>query len=352
MPPARTGVADYSAAMADALRRAGHDVRIGGEGDAEIYHIGNNPLHREIHARALERPGVVILHDAVLHHFHLGFGDERRYIAEFIHNYGEWQRGLAERLWRNRGGSAADPLYFEYPMLKRIAEAARVVVVHNPGAAAMVRAHAPEARVVEIPHLFAAPPAIDLHAVRELRQSWNLPVGALVCGVFGHLRESKRLHVAAKAARRAGATLLVAGDFVSSGYARAMEPVLRESGAIRVPYLEEAAFWTHAHAVDACINLRYPAAGETSGIAIRLMGIGKPTIVTAGLETSGFPGEACVRIDSGVAEEEMLAAYLMWLRQAPEAARRIGNRGRTHIAEFHDVSRVVAKLTEGVLGQK
>ena len=352
MPPARTGVADYGAAMAEVLRRLGHDVRLGGEGDVELYHIGNNPLHREIYQRALTRPGVVILHDAVLHHFHLGFGDERRYASEFIYNYGEWHRGLAGQLWRNRGRSAADPVYFEYPMLKRLAEAARVVVVHNPGAAAMVRAHAPEARVSEIPHLFAAPPAPDPHAVAELRHSWNLPAGAFLCGVFGHLRESKRLHVAVRAARRAGVFLLVAGDFVSSDYARTMEPILRESGVTRVPYLEEAAFWTHAHAVDACINLRYPAAGETSGIAIRLMGIGKPVIMTAGAETSSFPEESCLKVDSGRAEEEMLAAYLTWLRQAPGAARQLGRHARAHIAEFHDVSRVVAKLTDGALGQK
>jgi hypothetical protein len=40
--------------------------------------------------------------------------------------------------------------------------------------------------------------------------------------------------------------------------------------------------------VDACINLRYPAAGETSGIAIRLMGIGKPVLLTDG-EVLAFP---------------------------------------------------------------
>ena len=42
-------------------------------------------------------------------------------------------------------------------MLKRIATVSRVVVVHNPAAAAVVRKHAPDARVVEIPHLFPRP---------------------------------------------------------------------------------------------------------------------------------------------------------------------------------------------------
>ena len=102
MPPARTGVADYGVAMVEALRQAGIEVNVNGSGDVDLYHIGNNPLHRGIHDRALARPGVVVIHDAVLHHFYLGFGDERRYVDEFVYNYGEWHRHLAQRLWRNR----------------------------------------------------------------------------------------------------------------------------------------------------------------------------------------------------------------------------------------------------------
>ncbi len=336
MPPARTGVADYSAAMVAALRALGHEVRVGGEGGVDVYHIGNNRLHHRIHERALQIPGVVVIHDAVLHHYYLGFDDERRYCDEFVHNYGEWHRGLAGQLWRDRARSGSDPAYFGYPMLKRVAEAARLVVVHNPGAAAMVRAHAPDARVAELPHLFAQPPAIAPEAVSELRHRWNLPMGAVVFGVFGHLRESKRLATVVAAAARAKAHLLVAGDFVSSDYARTMDPVLRNaSRVIRVPYLSESDFWLHAQAIDVCVNLRYPSAGETSGIAIRLMGIGKPVILSSGLETSGFPDEACLRVDCGSAEEEMLTAYILLLRQAPDAARRMGEYGRRHIAAFH-----------------
>ena len=59
---------------------------------------------------------------------------------------------------------------------------------------------------------------------------------------------------------------------------------------MRLPYLAESEFWLAARAVDACINLRYPAAGESSGIAVRMMGIGKPVLLTEGLESAAFPG--------------------------------------------------------------
>ncbi len=90
-----------------------------------------------------------------------------------------------------------------------------------------------------------------------------------------------------------------------------------DAGIVRIGYLDERDFWLCASAVDACINLRYPMAGETSMIAIRLMGLGKTVLVSAGDETSRFPEAACVRVDPGQAEEEMLAEYLVWLARCP-----------------------------------
>ncbi len=111
-------------------------------------------------------------------------------------------------------------------------------------------------------------------------------------------------------------------------------------GIIRVGYVSEREFWLQAAAVDACINLRHPTAGETSGIGVRLMGIGKPVLVTAGEETARFPDPACLRVDPGPAEEEMLAEYLVWLARYPEDARAMGERARAHIREYHAPERV------------
>ena len=84
----------------------------------------NNGLHAGIYQRALASPGVVVLHDAVLHHFLLGQLNETGYADEFVYNYGEWNRGLARELWRSRAASGADSRYFSYPMLRRVVERA------------------------------------------------------------------------------------------------------------------------------------------------------------------------------------------------------------------------------------
>ena len=295
LPPARSGVADYSAQLLRALAPLG-SVRVNAPGaDVSLYHLGNNPLHREIYGHALTTPGVAVLHDAVLHHFFLGAGGEREYVSEFVYNYGRWSEDLARELWRRRSRSAADPEYFRYPMIKRIVERSRAVIVHNPRAAELVHEHVPGAAVYEIPHLFALP--ADLPAQSEVirwRAEHGVAPHTFLIGVFGHLRESKRLPAVLRAIQRARRSadmmLLVAGDFVSTDLARSAEPLLHDDpGILRAGYLDERDFWLCASAVDACVNLRYPPAGETSGIAIRLMGLGKPVLVTAGEETVALP---------------------------------------------------------------
>jgi len=337
LPPARSGVADYAAQLIEALRPyaavAANPLRTTG---IDLYHLGNNQLHGEIYRRALKRPGVVVLHDAVLQHFLLGWLDESLYVEEFVYNYGEWSRELARQLWRCRARSAQDPRYFEYPMLRRIAEVSKAVIVHNPGAAAIVKSHAPSAPVVEIPHFWRAPELPPSYEITRLRESLGLRPSTFLFGVFGHLRESKRLLSVLRAFRVVrGSALLIAGEFTSSDLARALAPLLGAPGVVRAGYLPERDFWLHAAAADACVNLRYPAAGETSAIAIRMMGMGKPVILTAGQESSRFPATACLRVDAGPAETEMLAAYMTWLAEFRAAAGEIGRRGAEYVRREH-----------------
>jgi glycosyltransferase involved in cell wall biosynthesis len=347
-PAARTGVADYAAALLAALRRHGRVEPHARHADIALYHLGNNQLHREIYRRALAEPGVVVLHDAVLHHFFLGALDRAAYVDEFAYNYGDWHRTLAEDLWRGRAGSGFDRRYFDYPMLKRIAERAHAVVVHNPAAARMVRQHAPGASVIEIPHLFAPPDLPPAWEAIRMRRSLGVPTHGFLFGVFGYLRESKRLFAVLRAFHRLrqsrpDARLLVAGPFVSSDLARAAAPLLCAPGIVRLPYLAERDFWRAALAVDACINLRYPAAGETSGIAIRLMGVAKPVLLTDGEENSRYPRTACLRIEPGVPEEDSLWHNMFLLTSMRECAGEIGRRASAYIVEGHQAGRIAQR---------
>ena len=344
LPPARTGVADYSAALLKALRANGPVKVTPSACDSALYHIGNNRQHAAMYRRALERPGVVVLHDAVLHHFLLGELDEPHYVDEFVYNYGGWHRGLAGDLWRSRAASGSDSRYFQYPMLKRIAATARAVVVHNPAAARIVAAHAPKTPVIEIPHLFEPPAQPDPGDVSQFRRRLGFAEDAYVFGVFGYLRETKRLipileAFAAVHAENTRARLLVAGSFASPDLERAAAEWLAEPGIARLPHLATRDFWLAASAADACINLRYPSAGETSGIGIRLMGIGKPVLLSDSEENARFPEDACIRVPPGLAERESLRRHMLLLLSMQGLSGEIGRRAADHIRTQHSLER-------------
>jgi len=340
LPPAPTGVADYSATLLPLLRSCG-TVDIAPEKcDVALYHVGNNTLHRDIYQRALTHPGIVVLHDAVLQHLLLGMLDQNEYVDEFVYNYGD--RELGRHLWEQRARSGADVRYFARPMLKRIATASRAVIVHNPAAATLVRAHAPHAQIFEIPHLFQQPVLPSAEETVRFRESLGLTPETLLIGTFGHQRETKRLAVVLRAFQRANtdARLLVSGEFVSGTFESAIAPLLQDPRVIRTGYLPEPELWRYAAATDLCVNLRYPSAAETSGIAIRMMGIGKPVVFTASDTLARIPTNACLRLDVGPDEEHMLAGYIAWLARNREAGLEIGRRAAAHIAQCHDPQKV------------
>ncbi|MBN8731867.1 MAG: hypothetical protein J0L64_15095 [Acidobacteria bacterium] len=348
LPPAATGVADYSAALLGELRQRAEVVCNTDEAcDIDLYHLGNNPLHGAIYERALRKPGVVVLHDALLHHFFLGRLDEPAYVEEFVFNYGEWYRGLAHELWRGRSRSGMDGAYFEWPMIARVCRESLAVIVHNPGAGATVLRHAPRATVVEIPHLWTPAEVPDRTDVVSLRAALRVSENELMAGVFGHLRETKRLGAVLRAharlrARGEPVRLLIAGEFVSPELERNYAAELAQPGVVRTGYLPEREFWLHAAAVDLCLNLRYPSAGESSGIAVRLMGAGCATMLTAGEETARFPPEACLLCDPGLCEEEQMLSYWLWALRDREGPRRMGSAAAAYIRREHDAARVAS----------
>src|SRR5262249_46997455 len=73
MPPSKSGIADYSASLvAEMEKRAQVTVfdRAADPGafDIALYQLGNNPHHDFVYETALRYPGVVVMHEANLHH--------------------------------------------------------------------------------------------------------------------------------------------------------------------------------------------------------------------------------------------------------------------------------------------
>src|SRR5437879_3771270 len=139
LPPARSGIDDYSAALIEALRPLA-DVEVFSSArqsfdptrfDAAVYQIGNNGWHDFVYETALRHPGVVVMHESNLHHLIADLtikrGDWGAYVRECEHEGGAPARAFAERARKLEVG----PDYEGVPMTKRILAASRGVVVHS-----------------------------------------------------------------------------------------------------------------------------------------------------------------------------------------------------------------------------
>src|SRR6266436_2196554 len=160
LPPTRSGIADYSAAVLDHLNRlvqvdtftslpARFDPT---QYDAIVYQLGNNPHHTFVYEAAIQHPGTVVLHEANLHHLIADLTIRRNnwdeYLREVEINGGPDALAYALRHVRTleRGPD------YDIPMLRSILARSRSAIVHSAAVEAELRKHGFEGPVGKIPH--------------------------------------------------------------------------------------------------------------------------------------------------------------------------------------------------------
>jgi glycosyltransferase involved in cell wall biosynthesis len=169
------------------------------------------------------------------------------------------------------------------------------------------------------------------------RVALKLPADAFVLASYGFITPAKRLEVTLRAFARLkkehpDALYLLVGE-VSPHYdlAGMLTPELSD-GVVLVGRTELDDFLKYMVAADVAVNLRYPTAGETSGTLIRLLGLGKPVIVSNLGAFSEIPDGACAKVDLDETEEDLLFAYLQALAADEDLRRAMGENARRHVS--------------------
>lgn len=311
-----------------------------GDVDLAVYQLGNNPLcHEETYRTLRKHPGVVVLHELMLHHLVRGLtldqGDSRAYVEEHRYCAGKSGEAMAKRALDS--GLPFD--VWSYPLFERVVDRSLGILVHNDYARQRLRRSRPRAWVkrVPLPVDLSALPKISRH---HARQRLGIQPDALVVASFGLLTPVKRLEVClrsfARLRRRVpGATYLLVGE-ISPYYDlhRVLEGELGDGVRVtgRLP-LDE--FLEAMAATDVALNLRHPTGGETSASLMRLLGSGIPTIVTDAGSFREVPEGCCARVPLDETEEDLLTAYLTSLAKDAELRRRMGDNARGYVAEHH-----------------
>src|SRR3954454_10826803 len=193
LPPERSGIADYSALLLPELERR-LDLVVARRGkrppraDAGLYHVGNDPeAHGWIVEALRRRPGVVVLHEHVLHHLVAGLtlarGDVHGYLDAMERDGGLVGRLLAHGVLDNRIPPLWESRPDDFPLNGEVLGLAEALIVHSRYVEQQVRAAGDERPIFRPPHPAGRVPAVEPASLAEAE---------LVVGAFGHVNASKR----------------------------------------------------------------------------------------------------------------------------------------------------------------
>jgi len=359
LPPSRSGIADYSALLLPALRER-IEVVVAERGkraldaDIALYHVGNDPdAHGWIVDALRRRPGVVVLHEFVLHHLisgiTLGRGDARGYFDAM-----ERELGVVGRLLALGVADNLLPLLWEtqperFPLAGVVLDLAQGLIVHSRYVEQRAREAGYAGPVWRVPHPAWPDVPVDAAAV----------TGRPLVGCFGYLNVNKRIPQFLEAfallrQRRPGAKLLLVG---AAGERFDLERRLERLGLdgeaiVREDYVPEERLWSLMAACDVLVNLRSPTMGETSGAVIRGLGLGKPMLVSDVGWFAEVPDGVALKIPVDEYEVATIAAAL---ELAAEHAGELGRAAREYVRREHDLGRTtagyVAALEEAAGGE-
>jgi glycosyltransferase involved in cell wall biosynthesis len=362
LPPARSGIADYSEALIQSLKplvelevfsaasRAFDPARF----DIALYHLGNNVYHDFVYETALRHPGVVAMHESNLHHLIADLtikrGDWDAYIRECEYHGGPQASAYAERVRKLEVG----PDYEGVPMTRRILEKARGLVVHSRFMREEMRAAAFTGPVAVIPHGAWIPEADR----NEYRHRLGLDEITPLVGVFGFLKPYKRIAESLRAFRRLvrlvpDARMILVGEPHPEFPLEAMIGSMGLSANVRVlGFVPIEEFVGYLGACDIVLNLRYPTVGESSGTLLRSMGLGKAVMVSEVGSFQEFPDDVCLKVPVGPGEEDLIFEYLNLLVSRPDVAQALGARAKDYVARecnWAAVARRYAAFLEAVV---
>jgi glycosyltransferase involved in cell wall biosynthesis/SAM-dependent methyltransferase len=356
LPPARSGIADYSEALIGSLRQL-VDLEIFSSGaqpfdasryDVILYQVGNNGFHDFVYETALRHPGVVVMHESNLHHLIADLTIRRNnwdaYVAECAYNGGEPARLFAERVRKLEAG----PDYEGITMTRRLLESARGVIVHSHFMEKELLAAGCTVPIAVIPHGAWIPEAD--------RNAWRHKLGldevTPLVGIFGFLKPYKRIAESLRAFRRLvrltpNARMILVGEPHPEF---AIEPMIRTMGlSAHVRILGFAPiedFVGYLGACDIVLNLRYPTVGESSGTLLRSLGLGKAVMVSEIGSFAEFPEDVCLKVPVGAGEEDLIFEYLNLLVSRPEVAQALGARARDYVARECNWAAVSRQYTD------
>lgn len=374
LPPAKSGIADYTLELLPALARIRPVVVVCERPLAEqgedwltvsveqyerdaaltawphVYQIGNNADHVFAWRALRRRPGVLVQHDFNLHYLvedaTLAAGDAAGYREVLCEEHGEAGATLADL---RQIGLFSESQKLALPLNRHLLPQATGLIVHSQWVHERLPAEVHE-RTLVLPHHFAPQVAAYDGLTREAaRARLGLPGDSFVVLSLGYITPPKQIQATLAAlamlrARGARFVFVIGGqrnpgfDIDAQVRRHGLEDCVRITG-----YLDEDQFFTHIAAADTLVNLRYPSVGESSGTLARALAMGLPAIVHNFGPLAEFPDEVVLKVPLELGRPAALAAALEGLMLDPAWRARLGGAARRHMRSHCSVEHSAAQ---------
>lgn len=371
LPPARSGIADYSTELLPHLAQhvqltlftpdptqidpnlvTQFDVHPLSDYPAQrwqfdvaLHQMGNSEYHAAHYEMFCRYPGLVVLHDYFLHHFlahnTAGQGNLAGYVRELAYAHGQAGVNLARQI---RTGQRPT-VVFERPLNQRLLNLSLGTIVHSR--------YVQHLLANEGYHSHHIPALISPHPAQSRRAELGLADDAIVFGSFGQVNQARQFELSLRAFRQVvaqvpNAIYLIVGEVLPDV---ALADLIAAAGLTdHVRHIGYAAtlqaFVDYLQTADIVINLRYPTLGETSAVALRAMAAGKPTIVFDHGWYAELPDDGCLKLPP--LDKAALVTAMVQLAQSADMRERVGKTAVFHATAHHHPAAVAAQYHQTI----
>jgi len=380
LPPARSGIAAYSADLLPALAHHYEIDLVLAQDEVEdpalaesyarrsiawfdanahvydriVYHFGNSAFHTHMFDLLERHPGVVVLHDfflsGVISHAEAEHRLPNNYCLSLYQAHG--YEPLLEEKAEGRTASV-----MAYPCNKAVLDRALGVIVHSAYAAGLANrwygaGFADDWRVV--PLACIEPQSQDKAGRAAIRAELRFADGDFVACSFGILSAPKcndrlvEAWIGSTLARDPHCHLVFVGEIAPGRFGIALRDRIAAHPRIHVTgYASTALYRNYLKAADAAVQLRQHSRGETSAAVFDCLSHGLPTIVNAHGSAAELPEQVCLRLEdsfSGAA----LGTALERLHADAALRTALGNEAAAYMQATHTLPRAAALYRDAI----
>jgi glycosyltransferase involved in cell wall biosynthesis len=371
LPPTRSGIGDYSRELLDHLPGEAFDIelvvsaqaviesalasryRVIHEHDVHarhaaapfdlfVYHVGNSDLHVYVLDLMRRYSGLVVLHEVFLGGLALNASEVGHWPAGVAPSI-EAEGNLALAAEARRGEIDHARIVEAVTMNRPLLVYAEAILVHNGWSWTRVRA------VTDVPvfHIQHGIPERARMTREEARRLLGLPGDAFLVTTLGEVRASKHVDRIIEAIStlperiRAHAQLLVVGDGSDEVVASLHDLVARLGLGDRVRFVGRVPLdmlGTYGCAADACVQLRHPVRGETSGALLRALAAGSACILSDAGSLSEVGRHAALFVPPDEGEVVALHDALVQIHDEPAVGERLRHEALSWIRNHHSMT--------------